>query len=85
MEKDAYKNLRQMTVFDLCDDAELLHKLNPLFPDIETKEEWIDSYSENPVRRAFNLIDLADLTNNLALREAVEKEWQSELNAFFDE
>lgn len=74
-----------MTVFDLCDDAELLHKLNPLFPDIETKEEWIDSYSENPVRRAFNLIDLADLTNNLALREAVEKEWQSELNAFFDE
>ena len=85
MEKKTYKNLRQKTVFDLCDDTELLHKLNPLFPDIETKEEWIDSYSDNPVRCAFNLIDLADMTNDLGLRKAVEKEWQSELNSFFDE
>ena len=74
MEKVDYKKLRQMTVFDLCDDMELLHKLNPLFPDIETKEEWMDSYSKNPVRCAFNLIDLADMTNNLDLREVVEKE-----------
>ena len=85
MEKKTYKNLRQKTVFDLCDDTELLHKLNPLFPDIETKEEWIDSYSDNPVRCAFDLIDLADMTNDLGLRKAVEKEWQSELNSFFDE
>ena len=85
MEKVDYKKLRQMTVFDLCDDMELLHKLNPLFPDIETKEEWMDSYSKNPVRCAFNLIDLADMTNNLDLREVVEKEWEKELNAFFDE
>ena len=74
-----------MTVFDLCDDTELLHKLNPMFPEIETKEEWMDSYSKNPVRCAFNLIDLADMTNNLDLREVVEKEWEKELNAFFDE
>ena len=85
MEKVDYKKLRQMTVFDLCDDMELLHKLNPLFPDIETKEEWMDSYSKNPVRCAFNLIDLADMTNNLDLREVVEKEWEKELNAFFNE
>ncbi len=85
MEKTNYKNLRQMTVFDLCDDIELLHKLNPLFPDIETKEEWMDSYSKNPVRCAFNLIDLADMTNNFDLRKAVEKEWTKELNSFFNE
>ena len=74
-----------MTVFDLCDDTELLHKLNPMFPEIETKEEWIDSYKENPVNKAFDLIDLADMTNNSDLREVVEKEWEKELNAFFDE
>ena len=72
-----------MTVFDLCDDIELLHKLNPLFPDIETKEGWIDSYKEKPVNKAFDFIDLADMTNNLALRDAVEKEWAKELNSFF--
>ena len=85
MEKKDYKDLRQMTVFDLCDDIELLHKLNPLFPDIETKEEWIDSFKDNPVRNAFNLIDLADMTNNYDLRKAVEKEWEKEFNSFFNE
>lgn len=85
MKKKDYKNLRQMTVFDLCDDIELLHKLNPLFPDIETKEGWIDSYKEKPVNKAFDFIDLADMTNNLALRDAVEKEWAKELNSFFNE
>ena len=85
MEKEVYKNLRQKTVFDLCDDTELLHKLNPLYPDIETKEEWIDSYKENPVNQAFDFIDLADMTKNLTLRDAVEKEWGKELNSFFDE
>ena len=85
MEKIDYKNLRQMTVFDLCDDAELLHKLNPLFPDIETKEEWIDSYKKSPVNKAFDFIDLADMTHNLDLRDAVEKVWGKELNSFFDE
>ena len=74
-----------MTVFDLCDDAELLHKLNPLFPDIETKEEWLSSYDGAPVKKAFDFIDLADMTNNFDLREAAEKEWRSELNAFFNE
>lgn len=85
MEKKDFKNLRQMTVFDLCDDIELLHKLNPLFPDIETKEEWIDSYKEKPVNKAFDFIDLADMTNNLDLRKAVEKEWEKEFNSFFNE
>ena len=85
MENGDYKNLRQKTVFDLCDDAELLHKLNPLFPDIETKEEWIDSYKEKPVNKAFDSLDLADMTNNLDLRKAVEKEWEKEFNSFFNE
>ena len=85
MEKVDYKKLRQMTVFDLCDDMELLHKLNPLYPKIRTKEQWINSYKENPMRQVFDFIDLADMTNNLDLREVVEKEWEKELNAFFDE
>ena len=85
MEKEIYKNLRQMTVFDLCDDAELLHKLNPLFPKIRTKEQWVSTYKENPMRQVFDLIDLADMTNDLGLKEAIEKEWKKELNAFFDE
>ena len=83
--KTIYENLRQITVFDLCDDVEMLHKLNPLFPDIETKEEWINSYLTKPVNKAFDFIDLADITNNLDLRDAVEKEWEKELNSFFNE
>ncbi len=85
MENGDYKNLRQKTVFDLCDDAELLHKLNPLFPKIRTKEQWVNSYKENPMSQVFDFIDLADMTNNLDLRDAVEKEWEKELNSFFDE
>ena len=37
------------------------------------------------MRQVFDFIDLADMTNNLDLREVVEKEWEKELNAFFDE
>ena len=85
MEKKDYKNLRQMTVFDLCDDIELLHKLNPLYPKIRTKEQWVNSYKENPMRQVFDFLDFAGMTNNLDLREVVEKEWEKELNAFFNE
>jgi hypothetical protein len=85
MENIDFKNLRQMTVFDLCDDIELLHKLNPLYPKIHTKEQWINSYKENPMSQVFDFLDLADMTNNLDLREVVEKEWEKELHAFFNE
>lgn len=85
MEKETYKNLRQKTVFDLCDDTELLHKLNPLYPKIRTKEQWVNSYKENPMRQVFDFLDFADMTNNLDLREVIEKEWEKELNAFFNE
>ena len=85
MENIDFKNLRQMTVFDLCDDIELLHKLNPLYPKIHTKEQWINSYKENPMSQVFDFLDLADMTNNFDLREVVEKEWEKELHAFFNE
>ena len=81
MEKIDYNNLRKLTVYDICDDSAILKRATAGM----SKKEALENYKEKPVNQAFGLLDFADLTNNLHLREAVLKEWEVELQHFFNE
>ena len=85
MKEIDYKNLRSVTIFDICDDPAIFKKIMPCYPKYKTKEDYIELYKESPVQQAFDLIDFADITNNKKLRDAVSKEWKTELTHFFNE
>ena len=80
-----YNNLRSVYLHDICDNISILKTILPCFPKLKSKEERLVQYKESPVLQAFDLIDYADITNNRKLRDAVTKEWYSELTYFFNE
>ena len=85
MKEIDYKNLRTITIFDICDDHAILKKITPCYPKYETKEDYVALYKESPVQQAFDLIDYADITKNRKLRDAISAEWNTELTHFFNE
>ena len=81
MKEIHYKNLREITIFDVCDNPSLLKEITI----DKTKEAHLRRCSEKPVYQAFCLLDYADKTSNKQLREAVVTEWEKELKHYFNE
>ena len=54
-----YSNLKSKTIFDFCDDEEMLADLI-----IISKEEYLKQIKEYPLYDARTLIEFAELTNN---------------------
>lgn len=82
---ETYKDLRNKTVFDFCNDAALLEEITECSSVEEHLEQIsIATYDE----RARALFELARITKNKALETAVNREFAKELeayDAFFDE
>ena len=76
-----YNNLRELTVFDICDNPSLLKEIAI----DKTKEAHMKRCKEKPVYQAFCLLDFADRTKNKQLREVVVAEWREELKRYFNE
>lgn len=76
-----YKDLRNKTVFDFCDDKKILDKIVPW----TTKEEHEKTCITLPYVRWSSLIEFADLTHNEEFRNAIEVEFANDIELFFNE
>ena len=74
-----YTDLRNKTIFDFTNDIAILEEL------VSTTDKETYLKGLTPEGRAFGLIDYAEYTDNKELLEAVEKEFETELAAFFNE
>ena len=80
-----YDNLRKMTVFDVTDDQKILHQVLPYVPKgIDKKESYNDFYS-NPTNLALALLEIAQLTGNSLLETETKKQFENELQFYFNE
>ena len=71
-----YSNLKSKTIFDFCDDEEMLDDQI-----IISKEEYLKQIKEYPLYDARTLIEFAELTNNKKLLQAVKSQYKEELEA----
>ena len=69
---DKYKNLREKTVFDFCDDPEILEKA-----DVSCDKEDYNQY--NFFGKAINFLELAYVLNDKTLKRETEKQFPEEL------
>lgn len=75
-----YDNLRNKTIFDFCDDPNILDEIV-----IISKEKFLEHLKKNTVQNGFSLLQLAEITDNDELGRAVEKEYNDDFDSFFDE
>lgn len=73
-------NLRELTVFDLCTDDQLLNEYFPL-----GKEVYINEIKEHPDLRWDSMLSLSEEPGYEGLEAAVEKQFAEEIAASFDE
>ena len=71
-----YSNLKSKTIFDFCDDEEMLADLI-----IISKEEYLKQIKEYPLYDAHTLIEFVELTNNNKLLQAVKSQYKEEFEA----
>ncbi len=70
-----YTNLKEKTIFDFCNDEQIIADL------VVSKEDFFRDLKEYPLYNAHVLIEFAELTNNKDLLQAVEKQYKKELEA----
>lgn len=70
-----YTNLRSKTIFDFCNDEQMLRDL------VVSKEDFQRNLKEYPLINAYVLLEYAEMTNNKELEKAVEEQYGAEMEA----
>lgn len=70
-----YSNLKNKTIFDFCNDEQIIADL------VVSKEDFFRDLKEYPLLNAHVLIEYAELTNNKDLLQAVKNQYKKELEA----
>lgn len=70
-----YSNLKNKTIFDFCNDEQMITDL------VVSKEDFLRDVKEYPLLNAHVLIEYAELTNNKDLLQAVKNQYKKELEA----
>ena len=70
-----YTNLKNKTIFDFCNDEQMIVDL------VVSKEDFFLTWKEYPLYNAHVLIEYAELTNNKDLLQSVKKQYEKELKA----
>lgn len=68
-----YRNLKEKTIFDFCNDAEMIDDL------VVSREDFFRDLKNYPLYNAHILIEYAEITNNKKLLQAVLKQYKKEL------
>ena len=71
-----YSNLKNKTIFDVCKDESLISDII-----IVSKETYMKELKSYPLLYAHTLIELAELTNNKKLLDAVNAQYKQELES----
>ncbi len=89
---DKYDNLRNKTIFDICDNKEILKRIyTSIKSEYMERLNFLVQHGENKVMyrvKAEDFMELADITNDKQLRQAVKKYYPSEvrsINEMFNE
>lgn len=69
-----YSNLKDKTIFDLCDDEDILDDIA-----IVSKEEYLADIKSNPLANIFDMQDLAEMTEDKELMKAIKIQFKKEL------
>lgn len=70
-----YTNLKEKTIFDFCNDEQMITDL------VVSKEDFLRDVKEYPLLNAHVLIEYAELTKNKSLLQAVKSQYKKELEA----
>lgn len=70
-----YSNLKAKTIFDFCNDENIINDL------VVSKEDFFRDLKEYPLYNAHILIEYAEMTNNDELLRAVKSQYKTELEA----
>ena len=70
-----YSNLKSKTIFDFCDDEQMIKDL------AVSKEDFLRDVKEYPLYNAHTLIEYAELTNNNELLAEVHLQYKDELES----
>ena len=68
-----YSNLKEKTIFDFCNDAEMIEDL------VVSREDFFRNLKNYPLYNAHILIEYAEITKNKKLLQAVLKQYKKEL------
>ena len=68
-----YRNLKEKTIFDFCNDAEMIEDL------VVSREDFFRNLKNYPLYNSHILIEYAEITNNKKLLQAVLKQYKKEL------
>lgn len=71
------KNLKGKTIFDFCDKADVLQEVTAF-----GKTEYLELFSNDKQRIAVDLLTLAELTKDKALKSSVEYEYAKALSSY---
>ena len=81
-----YKNLKNKTVFDFCNDKTVLEEVLPFIPSGVDRDQYLKDYwVENPAQHAFSFIDLAEQIKDEELAKEAERQFEKELSEYFNE
>ena len=70
-----YSNLKSKTIFDFCDDEQMIKDL------AVSKEDFLRDVKEYPLYNVHTLIEYAELTNNNELLAEVHLQYKDELES----
>ena len=81
-----YKNLKNKTVLDFCNDKTVLEEVLPFIPSGVDRDQYLKDYwVENPAQHAFSFIDLAEQIKDEELAKEAERQFAKELSEYFNE
>ncbi len=76
-----YDNLHEKTIYDFTDNPKIIEQITLG----SSKSDYLQNIKDNPENNGFDLKELAELTGNKELAEAVDKQYKDDFAKFFNE
>ncbi len=76
-----YDNLHKKTIYDFTTDTKVIDEITAG----RTEAEYLANLTENPINNGFDLEELAEITGNKELAEAVAEQYKDDFAKYFNE
>lgn len=76
-----YDNLHKKTIYDFTDNPTIIEQITLG----SSKDDYLQNIKDNPENNGFDLAELAELTGNKELAEAVKEQYKDDFANFFNE
>lgn len=76
-----YDNLHKKTIYDFTDNPAIIEQITLG----SSKPDYLQNIKDNPENNGFDLAELAELTGNKVLAEAVKEQYKDDFANYFNE